>query len=128
MTRAEKKEYNRKHAIEHCEAKKKYRLENRARDRERLRKWRAANPHYDLNRSYGKGAPEHFQMRIKIQNHCCSICSVRFTKTPSLDHNHGTGQWRGALCQPWNALIGMAKEDTGTLRKAIEYLRFWKRK
>jgi hypothetical protein len=39
-----------------------------------------------------------------------------------LDHNHKTGEYRGALCKVCNKALGSFKDDIDVLRKAIEYL------
>jgi hypothetical protein len=59
----------------------------------------------------------------------CEICgdptpSIPTYKTPSLafDHNHRTGLFRGFLCRPCNAAIGLLKDSPKLLRKAALYL------
>jgi len=57
----------------------------------------------------------------------CAICG-EFKSTYNkkgglyIDHCHTTGKVRGLLCNYCNSVIGMAKENTTTLLKAIEYL------
>ncbi len=60
------------------------------------------------------------------QNGKCDIC---FTKRPKkgtsglyVDHCHETRKVRGLLCPSCNAAIGKFKENTKTLKRAIEYL------
>jgi predicted nucleic acid-binding Zn ribbon protein len=58
----------------------------------------------------------------------CEICGdgVSLTsgknKAPHIDHDHTTGKVRGILCASCNKGIGMLKEDTSVLQKAIRYL------
>ena len=50
------------------------------------------------------------------------------TKSPfRLDHNHGTGQFRGFLCDSCNTGLGKFKDDPDLLERAISYLRgiYW---
>ena len=45
------------------------------------------------------------------------------TKNPfRLDHNHGTGEFRGFLCDSCNTGLGKFGDDPDLLARAIEYL------
>ena len=45
------------------------------------------------------------------------------TKNPfRLDHNHGTGEFRGFLCDSCNTGLGKFKDDPELLNRAINYL------
>lgn len=50
----------------------------------------------------------------------CQICGS-FEKI-CVDHDHRTGQIRGALCEPCNLGLGRFKDDPTLLMKAVEYL------
>ncbi len=73
--------------------------------------------------------PQEFKETLHNQDNKCAVCGnpetgKRYGKTPSLsvDHNHDTGKVRGLLCQDCNRMIGIAKENTKTLRAAALYL------
>lgn len=56
----------------------------------------------------------------------CAICGAPISisgRRLAIDHDHVTGKFRGLLCSNCNTGIGMFKEDTELLQKAIEYLR-----
>lgn len=62
-----------------------------------------------------------------VQEGKCAICGefkTEYNKRGGLyiDHCHQTNIVRGLLCNSCNVVIGMAKEDTSILLKAIEYL------
>jgi len=50
----------------------------------------------------------------------CSIC--RNIVPLVLDHDHGTGQFRGWICDSCNKMLGMAKDNPTILEAAIKYL------
>ena len=65
-------------------------------------------------------------------DHSCPIClrteselvsEGQRTKNPfRLDHNHGTGEFRGFLCDSCNTGLGKFRDDPDLLARAIEYL------
>lgn len=65
-------------------------------------------------------------------DHVCPVClrdkdGIKGTDHKShnswcLDHNHDTGMFRGWLCHQCNRMLGMAKDNVATLRRAITYL------
>ena len=57
----------------------------------------------------------------KIQATPCEICGDA-TAPSVIDHNHQTGQVRGALCTKCNQGIGLLKDSPIVLKKALEYL------
>lgn len=63
---------------------------------------------------------------LSAQSDTCQICGVLAKDAHSgklyIDHCHETKKVRGMLCHHCNTLIGMAKDDTSILNKAIEYL------
>lgn len=62
---------------------------------------------------------------LESQGSCCAICSTPAPTTKkgwNVDLNHDTGVVRGILCQHCNTLLGMCKENVGTLLNAITYL------
>jgi len=58
------------------------------------------------------------------QNNKCAICNSEFIdpKYTCVDHNHATGTVREILCGHCNTMLGLAKENTKTLKSAIMYL------
>lgn len=79
-------------------------------------------------RKYGI-TKEEYNRLLSDQQGVCAVCrqpeSQMFNgklRELSIDHSHLTGQVRGLLCQTCNSGIGMMKESTEILRKAIEYL------
>ena len=52
----------------------------------------------------------------------CIICGDDITGKQCIDHNHDTGEIRGALCSNCNSGLGMFNDDVETLAKAIQYL------
>ena len=55
----------------------------------------------------------------------CAICGIHQDEIKTslhIDHKHGTKEIRGLLCFKCNAALGMMKDDTEILQKAIQYL------
>lgn len=59
---------------------------------------------------------------IRPKPDCCEVCGNRHSKIV-LDHCHGTGAFRGWLCDPCNVVLGMVKDDAGRLEKLADHLR-----
>jgi hypothetical protein len=57
----------------------------------------------------------------KIKN--CNICNAQLNNKNCIDHNHVTGKVRNVICHNCNIIIGLAKEDCGTLEKIIKYIK-----
>jgi transketolase len=123
------------------ESKRKYRERHPERAREQNRKWREAHPDqlkeqkrrwYLANRDrvalqrrkyLYSILPDTYAQLLMTQNGVCAICGGNRNKQAlGVDHNHITGSVRGLLCGKCNVIIGMADDDSGILRKAIEYL------
>jgi DNA-directed RNA polymerase subunit RPC12/RpoP len=91
-------------------------LEQRERYNERTRNW---------NRKKLSGfTVEDYETRLAEQDYRCAICE---TDNPGAtnwhtDHNHDTGQKRGILCHKCNTGLGLLKDSTEVLEKAIMYL------
>lgn len=83
----------------------------------------------NLNRRYGISIEE-YQTLLANQNFACAICEVEISDTLAykdkrsvvVDHNHDTGEVRGALCSKCNLVLGHARESTNILYRAIVYL------
>ena len=70
--------------------------------------------------------PEQYDQMLDSQGGRCAICGTdshghNKGQWP-IDHDHETGVVRGLLCHNCNVMLGQAKDNTDTLRKAIEYL------
>ena len=57
---------------------------------------------------------------IKKQHKMCLLCGK--TKTLVIDHDHATGEIRGALCSPCNTGLGMFYDDPHLFDAAKAYL------
>jgi len=101
---------------------------------ERTRKQRAYFADPELYRAKGRTkwrkfkygiSQEQFDAQLILQQGRCAICksdSTGHDKDWHVDHDHTTGKNRGLLCQHCNLTLGLVKDDTEILRKAIEYL------
>lgn len=79
---------------------------------------------YRLKYTYGITLEEYEELKIK-QNNECAICEGEGRgryKVLDIDHDHETGKVRGLLCHTCNSGIGMLKDSTLLLEKAINYL------
>ncbi len=89
----------------------------------RMRQKRSAN----LKHCYGISLDD-FNDIIEEQNGRCLGCGRVFVLDANgifdgcLDHDHGTGRIRGALCRQCNAALGCVKESPETLRRLMAYL------
>ena len=52
----------------------------------------------------------------------CAICRQPCIKALSVDHCHKTGRIRGLLCMRCNMALGLFKDDTAMMKRAIDYL------
>lgn len=69
-------------------------------------------------------ALEKYAQMMKQQNYSCAICKKpeeTFKKSLAVDHNHSTGQVRGALCYRCNRLY-VNIHTTETAKKVYDYL------
>lgn len=96
----------------------------------RMRSDRAKNPQKYLQyyktcnrrRNYNL-EPHEYNKLMEDSNNLCMICKEPpKTKSLHIDHDHKTGKVRGLLCHGCNTAIGLMKEDTNILQKAINYL------
>lgn len=77
-----------------------------------------------LQKNYGIGI-EQYEAILDSQDSKCALCGSADPKgrgTFHVDHNHRTGELRGLLCTNCNMMLGLAEDDQGLLRRAIEYL------
>src|SRR5205823_6335892 len=62
---------------------------------------------------------------FEAQGRKCACCGSEDPKSKlgwKLDHNHRTGDIRGVVCHPCNAILGFADDSVGRLQNAIGYL------
>jgi len=82
--------------------------------------------YWNIKRRLGISRQEYEGLVLKQQTQLtCEICGSEFDKTrkePYIDHCHDTGVIRGLLCASCNFILGLAKDNTETLQKAIQYL------
>lgn len=77
-----------------------------------------------LKTKFNISIEEYNTLKLK-QNNCCAICDAQLETgmNSHLDHNHVTGKVRGLLCRWCNLMLGHAKDNTQTLKNAVEYLK-----
>jgi hypothetical protein len=77
-----------------------------------------------LARQYGLTLAQ-FDELVFYQENSCAICKTTFESrsTTFVDHCHKTNKVRGLLCSKCNFGIGLFKDDTEILSRAIEYLK-----
>lgn len=98
-----------------------HKKERRGKDRDKARREASDDK---LKNKYGITRKEYDRL-LEVQESMCAICGFRYEggKRLAVDHCHETGQVRGLLCISCNRGIGMLKDSTALLNKAIEYLR-----
>ena len=101
-----------------------YREKNREAILARKREWYLKNKDTYRNgiykRLYGISLLEYNKIHKK-QEYQCAICKIN-TKRPDVDHCHKTKEIRGLLCNACNRLLSAARDNTKTLKNAINYL------
>lgn len=75
---------------------------------------------------------EDFDLMAAKQNYKCAICQMvpeikidsrgRTIETLCIDHDHKTGKMRALLCRPCNSALGLFKDNTITVKNAVQYL------
>lgn len=87
--------------------------------------YRKARPEIGRNASlkylYGMTIAE-FDALSETQGGRCWICEGEPKGRLHVDHCHKTDMVRGLLCGPCNRMIGLAKDRTDVLERAIQYL------
>jgi len=113
-SRRHSKEYKRKTKEKQKEYRKKYNTKESG---------VAKNREYFLKTRYGITI-EQFETFFDLQDRKCALCRSETSdgKNFVVDHCHKTGKIRGILCSFCNRALGMFKDDTEILKKAIEYL------
>lgn len=81
------------------------------------------------SRKYGTGfTEEEFEQKLEKQGGLCAICGASKPSSKSLhaDHCHETKTKRGVLCQKCNMAIGLFRDNTELMERAIMYLNQYK--
>lgn len=87
--------------------------------REWARGWRRRNPDYSIKR-IGVTLTRFIALAVN-QEGKCAICE---TETQlCVDHNHTSGKVRGLICRKCNAGLGLFKDSTVNLTRAVAYIR-----
>lgn len=110
--RMDRKEANRRYRERHPDYFRDYNIKNKDRKRLANIKW-----------LYGISVGE-YEALILVQNNQCAICKTEFDgqRRITVDHDHGTNEVRGLLCQGCNTAIGLFKDRQALLEFAIDYL------
>lgn len=119
---------NRKRILENSQ---RYYWAHRNKIRLRHKKWNDNNKgkikELHLKKLFGISLDE-YQIRLIRQKERCAICrGTEFHRKGDIhfciDYDHRTGKVRGLLCQHCNRMIGLAKENIRTLKRAIQYIK-----
>lgn len=70
--------------------------------------------HYGINRA-------EMEFILATQDDACAICHTT-EDVRHVDHCHDTGKVRGVLCSNCNTALGLLKDDTAAMRRAIGYV------
>jgi hypothetical protein len=74
-------------------------------------------------REYGLTHGQYLAL-LEAQDGACAICgNGSQQRALAVDHDHETGAIRGLLCDRCNPMLGYARDNTGVLQAAIEYLK-----
>lgn len=101
-------------------------------DRENYHKKRETVRAQQLMKKYGLTYEQHQEM-FRAQGGACSICGTLFdvafvghakgkSNKAHVDHDHVSGKVRGLLCTQCNTALGLFKDNSANLAKAIVYL------
>ncbi len=114
------------HAYECKSCKKKEEAKSRINNPERWKRKRHRNL---LAEKFGITIHDYDDILIKQKN-SCAICGKHqsvLKKRLFVDHCHKTSKVRGLLCQKCNFAIGLLEESELILKKAISYLKKFKK-
>lgn len=87
-------------------------------NRERLVRLNVAN---QRRRKYGL-EPEEYDAMVAARVGRCDICGEQPDGALCVDHDHGTGQVRGLLCQDCNKGLGCFRDNPVFIERANDYL------
>jgi len=74
-----------------------------------------------IKKRYGITKADYERM-LFVQMGLCAICLIKPTHKLHVDHDHLSGKVRGLLCGNCNKALGLLRDNTDFLIKAIEYL------
>jgi hypothetical protein len=66
-----------------------------------------------------------FERMLERQHGLCLMCWKKFTRTPCVDHSHGTRMVRALLCTNCNVGFGQFFENPEFLRRAADFAEFF---
>lgn len=96
-------------------------------DRAHLAAYRKANPRRVKNKNfkdrYGITVDEYEAMK-NAQDGRCRIC-LATGRVLYVDHCHNSGKIRGLLCSQCNSGLGMLKDSSVLVKRALDYLRIY---
>lgn len=98
-----------------------YRKNSYEKDMLRMKKWREKNRIFKL---YGITNEQVLEMKTN-QNGKCLICEKHESELKRglcVDHCHSTNKIRGLLCHSCNQALGLFKDNTCFLKRALSYL------
>jgi hypothetical protein len=101
---------------------KDWRKKSREKD---LIQYRKKEKEFNIKTNYGISLTDYNQM-VESQDGKCYICGINkdsLTRKLAVDHNEKTGQVRALLCTNCNTALGLFKENTVSMFRAIEYLK-----
>lgn len=103
------------------------RLVNNAKENERIKQWRHAQPRDRRQdqwlRKYGLTLRQFNELKVAQDDRCkLCRCLLATRKTAHVDHKHGTKIIRGLLCHKCNMGLGLFNDDAGLLRLAASYV------
>lgn len=86
--------------------------------------WERGGQNWHRQKKYGI-TQEQFDSLLAAQENKCAICvsELEATKGTHVDHDHETGKVRGILCQNCNRGLGMFKDSSELMSRAILYIR-----
>lgn len=134
------KKYNASYRKKHTEKFRKYNLDYKQKNSEEIKKKRSV---YRSKKTY-KIAQQTREIKLKTrykitkaeydllcasQDFCCSICGrqVLWPERLNVDHDHKTKEIRGLLCGNCNRALGLLHDDIKSLKRAIIYLKKFKK-
>jgi len=108
-----------------------YRITNKENRRISAKKYSAtlagkvASKRASLKKRYGITLEQYDELLAKQHNRCaiCGRHQAGLRVSLAVDHNHSTGKLRGLLCDMCNRGMGLLRESTDLLVKAINYLK-----
>jgi len=116
-------EWREKNKERHLSQTREYYAANREKINTERREKRKHNPKLFNDRArknrFGISS-EAYEAMLIAQDHCCDLCGER--RQLVVDHNHQTGRVRALLCAPCNTALGLLKEDTTRIWRAMEYV------